>query len=110
VGAFQIAFARRHAVALACLLVALVIAVSATVDHHVKQARAYSAEKAEWYCGHVGTQCGGPSSGRIESRWNDREWVYAIVFSLFAGYGTVRLVFDVFADRASPGDPTGDWE
>jgi hypothetical protein len=85
-------FARRHVVALLCLLVAAAIAISATVDHHVKQVRGNRAERAKWYCDHRGTQCGGPSSERIEAHWNDREWVYGILFALFAGYGSVRLL------------------
>lgn len=83
---------RRHAVAFVCLLAALAIGVAATVDRHMKRARGNRADVAEWYCVHGGTRCGGQSSSRIESRWNDREWVYAVSFALVAGFGAVRLL------------------
>jgi hypothetical protein len=92
-------------VALACLVAAAAIAVAATVDHHVKITRVNRAQVADWYCRHRGTECGGPSFERIESRWNQREWVYAFSFALFAGYGAVRLLSGVFDDRATPADP-----
>ena len=90
---------RRHAVAVACLAAALVIAATATADHRWKDVRASRAEVPEWYCEHYGTGCGGSSSAGIEAHWNVREWGYAIAFAVLAGYGVVRLAGDVIVDR-----------
>lgn len=92
---------RRHAVALACLTAAMLIALVATADHTWKGIRINRADVSEWYCKHRGLGCGGPSSERIEAHWILREWGYALAFALLAGYGTIRLVGDVIVDRAA---------
>ena len=90
---------RRHAIALACLAAAILVAGVATADHRWKGVRSNRAQVSEWYCKHRGLGCGGPSSARIEAHWIVREWGYGILFALLAGYGTVRLVGDVVVDR-----------
>jgi hypothetical protein len=64
--------------ALVCLAAAVVVGGAAVLDHTWKQRRIERAEVAEWYCRHVGTRCGGPSSKRIEARWNTRQTGYEV--------------------------------
>ena len=82
---------RRHLLALVCLGAAGLIGVGAIVDRHVKQARIDRAELAEWYCSHQGTRCGGPSSDRIEARWNRRELGYEIAVGTLGALGVVLV-------------------
>src|SRR3954447_13159733 len=72
--------------AIVLVAAAILVGVVAVIDHRNKQARMNRAELAEWYCGHGGTRCGGPSSERIEAHWNERQWAYEIaVVALGAG-------------------------
>jgi hypothetical protein len=67
---------RRLALPIACLVLAGVVGLAAVADHRHKAARLNRVEISEWYCAHHGTRCGGPSSERIENRWNTRQWIY----------------------------------
>lgn len=73
---------RRHRASMACALAALLFAVSAVIDHRNEQARSNGAELREWYCGHDGTRCGGPSSAAIERDWESRELGYEVAAAL----------------------------
>jgi hypothetical protein len=83
--------------ALACFALALAIGIGAIADHADKQRRIDDAQVSEYFCRVYDTRCGGPSSQRIESRWNRRQVVYeAAVATLaalglaLAGYGIAR--------------------
>src|SRR5258708_31795382 len=78
-----------------CLALAGLLGVAAIVDHSDKQRRINRAEEAEWYCLHRRTHCGGPSSARIESRWQQRQWGYEIAVVSLAGFGVVRLLYQL---------------
>jgi hypothetical protein len=83
------AILRRLALPLACLALAGTVGVVAIADHRLKAARLNRLEIAEWYCAHHGTRCGGPSSARLESRWQARQVGYEIVV---AGLGALAIV------------------
>lgn len=91
----------RHALSLAALAVAFVVGVGATADHRNKLARQDRAELAEWYCQHVGTQCGGASAAAIEAHWNEREAAYLVLCCGLAGFAVIR--FRSRARRWTPG-------
>jgi hypothetical protein len=67
--------------AVAAALIALVVALAATLDHRHKREIEFSAQEAAWFCAH-----GKPSSCRefdevaYEQRWEDRELVYRVAF------------------------------
>jgi hypothetical protein len=82
---------RRHLVSIAVLALAGLIGLAAIIDHANKGARMDRAERLEWYCIHKGTHCGGPSSDRIESRWNERQWAYEVAVAAL-GVGAVARV------------------
>jgi hypothetical protein len=83
---------RRFALPLAFAAAAVVLAITAVVDHSWKQRRINHAEVAEWYCAHEGTRCGGPSSERIEAAWNRRQLGYEIGASSFGALGVAVAV------------------
>jgi hypothetical protein len=80
---------RRHWVSLACLALAAVVSVAAIADHRNKTSRALKAEVLEWCCAHDGTHCGGPSSERIETNWNQRQLGYEIAVGSLGGAALV---------------------
>jgi hypothetical protein len=84
---------RRHLLSIVCLSAALLIGVVAIVDHRNKQARIDRAEVGEWYCKHDGTHCGGPSSERMEARWNTRQWGYEIAVTALGAFALGRFVY-----------------
>ena len=84
---------RRHLVSIICLAAASVIALAAVGDHRYKQRRINRAEVGEWYCRHLGTRCGGPSSDRIEARWNERQLGYEIAVSAIGGFAILLFVY-----------------
>jgi hypothetical protein len=67
--------------AVAAALIALVVALAATLDHRHKREIEFSAQEAAWFCAH-----GKPWSCRefdevaYEQRWEDRELVYRVAF------------------------------
>jgi hypothetical protein len=79
-------------VSLLCLALAGAIGLAAIADHRNKQSRALKAEVLEWYCVHDGTHCGGPSSERIETHWNNRQLGYEIAVSALGAFAIVRFV------------------
>ncbi len=84
---------RRHLVSLVSLAVAGLICVAAVADHRDKQSRIDRAEVAEWYCTHLGTRCGGPSSESIERHWNERQLGYEIAASVFGAFAIAIGVY-----------------
>lgn len=80
---------RRVVIGIACIALAGAIGLAAIVDHRNKQARINRAELAEWYCEYDGTQCGGASSARIETHWNQRQVAYEIAVGLFTAAALV---------------------
>lgn len=76
----------------ASLALAVMLGVVAMVDHRQKTVRMNRAEAAEWYCTHVRTRCGGPSSDGIERRWNRREIGYEAAFALLGAFGAASVV------------------
>jgi hypothetical protein len=84
---------RRQLVSIVCLAAAGLIGLGAIADHRNKQARIDRAHVSEWYCIHDGTQCGGPSSKRIETHWNERQEGYEIAVAALSGFALVRLVY-----------------
>jgi hypothetical protein len=83
---------RRHVVSFVLLALAGIIGVTAIADHRIKNARMSRAEVAEWYCRHDGTRCGGPSSARIEARWNRRQLGYEVAVIALGGFAVVRFI------------------
>ena len=75
---------RRFLLPVALFALAGLIGVIAVADHRWKQRRMNRAEVGEWYCVHVGTRCGGASSGTIERRWNERQLAYEVAVSTIA--------------------------
>jgi hypothetical protein len=51
------------------------------------------AELSEWYCVHKGTRCGGPSSARIEDRWQQRQVAYEVGVIGLGGFAIVLFVY-----------------
>ena len=86
----------RYLLAFACLAVGVVVALAGVLDHRNKQQRENKAESAEWYCAHTGTQCGGPSSARIEARWERRERAYEVVLVACGGVALGSLALARF--------------
>ena len=84
-------FLRRHSASLLCFALAGAIGLAAIADKGNKQSRINNAELLEWYCGHDGTHCGGPSSEGIEAHWNERELGYAIAVSALGGFAILLL-------------------
>jgi hypothetical protein len=70
---------------LALAAAAVLVAALGIVDHTWKAHRIGRAEVSEWYCLHRGTRCGGPSTKRIERRWNEREIGYEAAVAVLAG-------------------------
>jgi hypothetical protein len=70
---------------LALAAAAVLVALLAVADHTWKARRIGRAEVSEWYCLHRGTRCGGPSTKRIERRWNEREVGYEAAVAVLAG-------------------------
>jgi hypothetical protein len=98
---------RRLALPIACFAIAGMVSLAAAADHRSKNARSNRAQLAEWYCEHKDTRCGGPSSARIESRWENRQVGYEAVviglggLSLLLGAWRVRRL--IVPDRARAG-------
>jgi hypothetical protein len=82
---------RLRSAGIACLIVAVAIALSAVLDHRDKTARMNRAERSEWYCENLGTRCGGASSASIERHWNERESGYTLAFGMLATSGCLCL-------------------
>jgi len=78
---------------------ALLVGMVAVVDHHEKQARLERAEVLAWYCTHRDTRCGGPSSKRIEARWNKRQLAYEWVVALLGGGGLTCVALQLLRPR-----------
>jgi hypothetical protein len=89
---------RRFALLLVCLAFAGAVGVVAIADHGHKAARLNRVEVAEWYCAHDGTRCGGPSSARIEARWNARQRRYEIAV---AGLGGLAILLGTRRQRGA---------
>src|SRR6476659_1640150 len=85
-------FLRRDWVSLLCFALAGAIGLAAFADHRNKSSRMDTAEVLEWYCGHDGTHCGGPSSERIEAHWNQRELGYVIAATGLGGFAILLFV------------------
>ena len=86
------ALLRRHLVSIVGLALAGLIGLAAIIDHTNKGARMDRAERLEWFCTHQGTNCGGPSSERIENNWNERQWGYEIAVVALGGGALARVV------------------
>ena len=82
---------RPRLIGLACLLLAALTAAIAIGDHRAKQARQDKAELQAWYCAHEGTRCAGPSSERIERRWNERQVGYEAAVAILTACGVVCI-------------------
>ena len=87
------ALLRRHLVSIVCLAAAGLIGLGAIADHRNKQARIDRADIGEWYCRNEGTQCGGPSSRKIEQHWNERQAGYEVAVAALSGFALVRFVY-----------------
>ena len=61
-------------------------------DHTLKARRMNRAELSEWYCEHRQTRCEGPSSGRFEDAWNQRERGYQLALGLVAAAGGLLTI------------------
>ncbi len=81
----------RRGLALVVAALAL-ITVAAVLDHRHKGTMGNAAQLSEWYCANRGERCGGPDSGRIQRRWEQREVGYKAAFALFALTGVALLV------------------
>ena len=77
---------------LGLLVMSVAIAAVAVLDHREKQKRINHAELSDWYCTHQGTQCGGASPARIESRWNERQVMYEWGTGLLASASLLCLI------------------
>ena len=91
----------RLAAALACVVLAGAVVGIGVLDHHLKQGRMDRAERSEWYCTHLHQRCGGPSSARIEHRWNRRELGYEIALGALVAAGLVLGVTALARRRAA---------
>lgn len=80
---------RTAAVTLALLAL---IGAAGVVDHTLKAHRMNHAERSEWYCEHMQTRCGGPSSSQLEDAWNQRERGYQIALGLVAAAGGLLTI------------------
>ena len=74
------------------LVLLAVIGAAGVVDHTLKAHRMNRAELSEWYCEHEQTRCGGPSSGRLEDAWNQRERGYQIALCVVAAAGGLLTI------------------
>ena len=83
---------RRVWIGLASFALAGIVGLVAIADHRHKSAAGDRAELAEWYCTHLGTRCGGPSSAAIERRWNERELGYEVAVTILGLFGTANLL------------------
>ena len=88
-------FLRRHLLSIACFASAGLIGLAAIADHRNKQERINRAQLSEWYCKHQGTRCGGPSSDRIETHWNQRQWAYEIAVVGLGGFAIASFLYRV---------------
>lgn len=70
--------------ALAIVVVAGTIGGFALADHRHKQASTNRLQRAEWYCEHRATRCGGRSSDALEENWERREVAYETAVVVFA--------------------------
>lgn len=93
-------FLRRYWASLLCFALAAAIGLAAIADHRNKGSRTGKAEVLEWYCAHDGTQCGGPSSKRIEADWNERELGYVIAVSALGGFAILLFFGRRYAGNA----------
>jgi hypothetical protein len=84
---------RRHLVSVVCFAIAGLLGVAAIADHRNKGARMDRAEVLEWYCSHVGTHCGGPSSARIEAHWNQRQMGYEAAVTIVGGFAILLFAY-----------------
>jgi hypothetical protein len=82
-------------VALACALLALVVAVVAVADHRHKNAVTSRYDVNGWYCEYRGERCNLPQPGPIEDRWNQREVAYKGVFGLSLAGAAAAAAFGV---------------
>ena len=96
----------RH-LGVALLVAAVAVTVAGLIDHHVKTGRMDRAEVSEWYCGHDGTRCGGPSSVAIERRWNERERGYKIALGVLIGCGVGCVVLSYRGGRREASSVSG---
>lgn len=87
----MLAALRRHLLTLLCFAAAGAIGVVAIADHRDKQRRIDRAQVGEWYCAHVGTECYGPSSEKIERHWQERQWGYEIAVVALSAFALVRF-------------------
>ncbi len=68
------------------------VTVAAELDHAHKRSASNAAQVSEWFCSHRGERCGGPSSARIQHRWEQRERGYKTTFALLSAAAVVLLV------------------
>jgi hypothetical protein len=81
---------RAH-VAVVALVLAVVTAAVASVDHHRKTVALYRLQESEWFCAHQGLRCDDAGSAGLEERWEVREGIYLGVA------GTAGAVFAIAA-------------
>ena len=88
-------------VALVAFALAGVIAVVALADHHHKNAQAWDANQASWFCHFKGTRCDETQDEDLERRWHRRELGYRIsFFSLVSGAAAAVIVAFALAWQA----------
>jgi hypothetical protein len=83
---------RRYLPSIVALVIAAVIVPLAVADHRNKQSRMNRAEVAEWYCTHRAVRCNGPSSARIEDRWNKRQVAYEVALAVLVTFAILQAV------------------
>jgi hypothetical protein len=72
----------RLAVLAAVLAVA--VALIATIDHRHKRDVEFAAQEAAWFCAHGRpSSCGDFDEAAYEQRWEDRELAYRVAFFTF---------------------------
>jgi hypothetical protein len=87
-------------VAVAAALVAVVVAVAATIDHRHKRHVEFAAQEAAWFCSHGRpSACGDFDEVAYERRWEDRELVYRIAFFTLSGVAVGLLGAAVWKRR-----------
>jgi hypothetical protein len=67
--------------AVAAALIAVIVALAATIDHRHKRQVEFAAQEAAWFCAHgKPSSCSDFDEAAYERRWEDRERVYRIAF------------------------------
>ena len=88
-------------VALVAFALAGVIAAVALADHHHKNAQAWDANQASWFCHFKGTRCDELQDEDLERRWHHREQRYRISFFSLSSGGIAAVIAAFALARAA---------